>query len=63
MIRLECGDCLEIIKNIPDNSVDLVVTDPPYRTISGGNKSTKWKSGYAKSVLYKNDGKIFNHNY
>lgn len=62
MIRLECGDCLEIIKNIPDNSVDLVVTDPPYRTISGGNKSTKWKSGYAKSVLYKNDGKIFNHN-
>ena len=24
------GDCLEVMKNIPDKSVDLVVTDPPY---------------------------------
>ena len=32
------GDCLELMKDIPDGSVDLIVTDPPYRTISGGNK-------------------------
>jgi len=24
------GDCLEVMKDIPDNSVDLVLTDPPY---------------------------------
>ena len=24
------GDCLEILKELPDNSVDLIVTDPPY---------------------------------
>lgn len=24
------GDCLEIMKQIPDNSIDLVLTDPPY---------------------------------
>lgn len=24
------GDCLEIIKDIPDNSIDCIVTDPPY---------------------------------
>jgi|SRR5690625_240081 len=24
------GDCLEIMKDIPDKSIDLVVTDPPY---------------------------------
>ena len=24
------GDCLEVMKYIPDNSVDLVLTDPPY---------------------------------
>ena len=24
------GDCLEIMKDIPDNSIDLVFTDPPY---------------------------------
>ena len=25
-----CGDCLEVMKNWPDNCVDLVLTDPPY---------------------------------
>lgn len=25
-----CGDCLEMIKNIPDDSVDLIITSPPY---------------------------------
>jgi len=24
------GDCLEVVKDIPDNSIDLVLTDPPY---------------------------------
>ena len=28
MIKLLQGDCLELMKNIPDGSVDLVVTDP-----------------------------------
>ena len=27
---LRQGDCLELMKNIPDGSVDLIVTDPPY---------------------------------
>lgn len=30
MIDLRCGDCLEILKDIKDNSIDLIVTDPPY---------------------------------
>jgi len=28
--RIIHGDCLELIKLIPDNSVDVVLTDPPY---------------------------------
>ena len=24
------GDCLEVMKGMPDKSVDLVLTDPPY---------------------------------
>lgn len=55
-------DMLKGIANIPDESIDLVVTDPPYRTISGGNKNKKWKSGYENSVLCKNDGKVFDYN-
>jgi site-specific DNA-methyltransferase (adenine-specific) len=30
MIDLRLGDCLEIMKDMPDKSVDLVLTDPPY---------------------------------
>ena len=35
MIWLQQGDCLELMKNIPDGSVDLVLTDPPYGTVKG----------------------------
>lgn len=30
MIDLRKGDCLELLKDIPDKSIDLVVIDPPY---------------------------------
>ena len=29
-IHIEQGDCLELIKDVPDNSVELILTDPPY---------------------------------
>ena len=29
------GDCLEVMRNIPDKSIDLVLTDPPYGIIKG----------------------------
>lgn len=28
--KIICGDCLEVMKGMPDKSVDLVLTDPPY---------------------------------
>ena len=30
--KIICGDCLKIMKEIPNESVDLVLTDPPYGT-------------------------------
>ncbi len=39
VIKLYHGDCLEIMKDIPDGSVDLVLTDPPY-----GTTACKWDS-------------------
>lgn len=30
MIQLYCGDCLEIMKNLEDKSIDLIIADPPY---------------------------------
>lgn len=38
-ITLWQGDCLELMKNIPAGSVDLVLTDPPY-----GTTQCKWDS-------------------
>lgn len=32
--RIVCGDCLEVMKKIPNNSVDLVVTSPPYFNVA-----------------------------
>ena len=34
--RIYNGDCLELMKEIPDKSIDLVVTDPPYLIETSG---------------------------
>ena len=28
--QVACGDCVEVMRGLPDNSVDSIVTDPPY---------------------------------
>lgn len=33
-IDLHQGDCLKVLKSIPDNSVDMVLTDPPYNILN-----------------------------
>ncbi|HCJ6508850.1 TPA: site-specific DNA-methyltransferase [Acinetobacter baumannii] len=38
-VQLGHGDCLEMMKSIPDGSVDLILTDPPY-----GTTQCKWDS-------------------
>lgn len=42
-IKLYNGDCLEVMKDIPDNSIDLIVTSPPYNI--GNMKSNMIKYG------------------
>lgn len=37
-IKLSCGDCLDILDTLPDNSVDSIVTDPPYGISFMGKK-------------------------
>lgn len=43
---LVLSDCLEYLKTVDDNSVDLVLTDPPYFIGFDGNKGwdSQWKS-------------------
>ena len=35
-INLINGDCLNVMKDILSESIDLIVTDCPYKIISGG---------------------------
>ena len=39
MINLMLGDCLERMKEIPDGSVDLTVTSPPYDNLRTYNNT------------------------
>ena len=52
MINLIQGDCLERMREIPDRSVDLTVTSPPYdnlRTYNGNNE--QWGEHVWKAVI------------
>lgn len=54
-ITLLQGDCLELMQDIPDSSVDMVLTDPPYmiNTKSDGNgKINPWADYCNASFWY-----------
>ena len=59
MVNLIFGDCIEKMKGLQDRSIDLVVTDPPYKTISGGDSNGK-NSVRPKGILSGNR-KLFKH--
>ena len=57
--QLLYGDCLEYMKLIPDESIDLIVTDPPYRVTSRGS------AGNSGGMLQKDinkKGQVFSFN-
>jgi site-specific DNA-methyltransferase (adenine-specific) len=38
------GDCLEVMKTMPDNSVDLILSDPPYHRVKKEVWDNQWKN-------------------
>ena len=54
---IECGDCLELMKGIPDKSIDLIVTDPPYKIdTSGAGLYKQEDKQYIKELNFMKDG-------
>lgn len=45
------GDCLEVMKDIPDGSVDMVLTSPPYDNLRTYNGSLDWGESIWKQVI------------
>lgn len=58
-IEIRLGNAIELIKSIPDESIDLVATDPPYRVTPRGSKETD-RGMFAKKLNAQ--GKVFAEN-
>lgn len=54
-------DCMDLMKEFPDNSIDLIVTDPPYPTTKRGISKNTTTGGLVRSELGQ-QGKIFRYN-
>ena len=48
---LYLGDCLEVLPTIPDVSIDMILTSPPYDNLRTYNDSLNWSEGIWKQVL------------
>ena len=57
MIKLYCGDCLEVLKDIKDNSIDAIITDPPY-----GTTACKWDSVIDFDLMWEQLNRIIKPN-
>lgn len=58
-IKLYNDDCINLFKSIEDESIDLIVTDPPYKLTSRGNNGTS--GGIMKKDIYMK-GDVFSNN-
>lgn len=62
------GDCLELMKLIPDGSVDLVLTDPPYGTMKGAaldgwkNQTTEWDTAIEPVKIFEQISRVLRPN-
>ena len=57
MTDLRLGDCLEVMKSIPDGSVDAIITDPPY-----GTTACKWDSVIDFELMWEQLNRIIKPN-
>jgi DNA modification methylase len=57
MIQLLHGDCLELMKSIPDQSIDAIITDPPY-----GTTACKWDSVLDFKLMWEQLNRIIKQN-
>lgn len=55
-MKLLKGDCLKVMKDIPDESIDLVLTDPPY-----GTTACKWDSVIDLELMWKELKRVTKH--
>ena len=66
--KLYQGDCIELMKDILDGSVDLVLTDPPYGTMKGAaldgwkNQTTEWDTAIDPLKIFEQISRVLRPN-
>lgn len=67
-IKLMQGDCLQLMKDIPDGSVDLILCDLPYGMMKGAgldgwcNQSTAWDVRIDTNMLFSEYERVLRRN-
>ena len=56
------GDCLELMKAIPDGSIDMVCCDLPYEMLNRGNPDARWDKMIPFEPLWKQYERIVKSN-
>ena len=51
--KITCADCMDVLKSLPDKSVDLILTDVPYKMdFIHGMGIRKYRPNYNKISAY-----------
>ena len=61
-ISLMQGDCLELMKLIPDASIDMILCDLPYETLNRGNAKASWDRKIPLDKLWRGYERIIKDN-
>lgn len=52
--KIHCADCIKFMKEMPDNSIDTIITDPPYNLSTIKRFKAKDSGEDCKGVEYFN---------
>lgn len=60
--KLFHGDCLQLMREIPSHSVDLILADPPYGTLNKSNPDAQWDKEVSLPSLWNQYKRIIKSN-
>ena len=56
------GDCLKLMNELPDKSIDMILCDLPYGVLNKGNANAKWDSVIPFDALWASYNRIIKDN-
>jgi DNA modification methylase len=60
--KLYNGDCLEIMKDIPDKSIDMILCDLPYEVLCKNNLHAQWDRKIPFDKLWEQYNRVIKDN-